>query len=620
MATDAELIAAGIHLPENDDYMNLGDDAISANARVLWEKIEDTPQYRGNLDEQTGTLATLEDGTYRVRYLDTAAAWGLPHRLIGILRVTTADAQKNIRFEPNDAAAGYGLKSIYEIATDSNGTLRDRWQRFDKSIMRTAPVVLTAPAGEYGPVAVSREAVRLPFTVPTNVSRVRVHMRPWNYRTEIEWGPARLEGVMIAQAESEGSGTITGSRWYAPNAAGATVPGTGWTSEWFYVGLTPNATFLLSYGAEWLDASRDLVMGTCWTHSDRAEYDSTAQAVYENGWGGFFLQPMDVWIECEAPSSVPIWGYFGASNTMGMDSGDPVYGAYPNVHARKNGAFAALTAAGGWSIMDDSAHNLDTMRRFGYPARILDRAYLDWGSNIAIRGATGQEAIAELERWMNRQLPGFGTPDVHLLTQIAGPGAEDTTDTVGTLSDWNEWIRYTATLRPEVKALHDVAAMFADPARPWTARPELRASAGNVHFNRAGQALRAIALDGEVQLPASTARNRYDLTDPSWQADIPLTADWRTDVSSDVTAYRTGNVVTVAAWRLVAVEGVTGEVLAFTLPIGYRPAGLTQQYTRDSRGKDVSLSYNGLARVTNPATIVAHFSLTFVTTDPVPSD
>lgn len=103
------------------------------------------------------------------------------------------------------------------------------------------------------------------------------------------------------------------------------------------------------------------------------------------------------------------------------------------------------------------------------------------------------------------------------------------------------------------------------------------------------------------------------------QTAVLLTEQWRTDVSTDVTAYRTGNVVTVAAWRLAVVGGVTGSVTAYTLPSGYRPAGLTQQYTRDSRGFEVSLSYNGEARITNPPTIVAHHSFTFVTLDPMPT-
>lgn len=101
-------------------------------------------------------------------------------------------------------------------------------------------------------------------------------------------------------------------------------------------------------------------------------------------------------------------------------------------------------------------------------------------------------------------------------------------------------------------------------------------------------------------------------------ATIPLTEQWRSDVDSSVIAYRSGDVVTVAAWRLAAIEGATGSVSAYSLPMGFRPAGLAQGYSRDSRGKDVALGYTGNATITNPATIVANHSFTFVTLDPMP--
>ena len=473
-----------------------------------WQRIDAGSWYKGNLDEQTGTLATLDAGLYLVRYVATAEAWGLPQRLLGQLEVIDAGTQRRITFAPNDSGAGFGAKAVWEVATDSNGNLRDRWQRSDKHIMRTAPMVLTAPAGEY-PQATSRGAVRLPFRVPTNVSKVRVHMRPWNFRTGKQWGPARLDGVMIAQ-QSNG-GTITGSRWYAPNVDGQTVTGSEeWVSDWFYVGLVPNQTFLLCYGAEWLDDVRDLVIGECWSNFDLDKWDSTEDAIYQNGWGGFGLQPMDVWIECEAPSSVPIYGYVGPSNMAGVDCGGPFY-AYPTVHALRNGAFCALTAAGGWSIMDSSMHDSAIINRFGYPARMVDRIYLELGANIAARGATAAEAIPEAERWMNQRLGALGSPPVHLVTQVSRWTSEETTDTAGTFSDWNEWVRWTAATRPEVVGLFDQAAIFADPDKPWTARRELRVSDGNVHFSAFGQKLRAAAMDGEVHLPMLTQKDADDL-------------------------------------------------------------------------------------------------------------
>lgn len=475
---------------------------------TTWERIDGNSWYKGPLDKQTGTLATIKPGLYLVRYTGTGETWGLPQNLIGQLEVLDAGGQRQVFYRPNDAGAGLGTKMSWELSTNSGGVLRDRWQRVEKAIMRTSPVVLTAPAGEYTQVT-SRGAVRIPFTVPTTVGKVRVHMRPWNYRTETEWGPALLGGVMIAQQDSGGS--ITGSRWYAPDASGTTVPGGGWTSGWFHVGLTEGATYLLSYSAEWQDASRELVMGQCWSSEDTTKWDTLDAANYASGWGEFALQPMDIWIECEAPSTVPVWGYVGASNTMGMSAPPSVFGAYPNLHARKNKVFAALTAAGGWSIMDASVHKQNIVRRFGYPARMLDRLYVDLGSNIEVRGATLPEAQAELTRWLDVNKTSFGSPLVYVMTQIPRADITETTTFAGTLSPWNEWIRYEVTKRDEVRGLIDFAAIFADPKKPWTARDELRASPTDVHFGTNGQRMRAQALDGEIHLPFSAARNASEL-------------------------------------------------------------------------------------------------------------
>lgn len=477
--------------------------ALQTNLRV-----DSAIPYQGWLDEFTAAspepFADLEDGRYGIRYRGTTEAFDLPQNLLGDVIKESSGSQITITYRPNDAAAGWGEKLEWVRATNSSGVLRDRWQRLEKSIMRTAPVVLTSPAGDY-PQADSRGAVRLPFTVPTTIGKVRVHMRPWNFRTREEWGPALLSGVMIAQQDS--NGTITGSRWYAPNVDGQTVTGSEeWVSDWFYVGLTEGNTYLLSYAAEWQDTSRNLVSGQCWSNFDLAKWDTTEPANYQSGWGGFTLNPMDVWIECEAPSDVPVWGYFESSN--GVFAGDrSVFGAYPNVHARKNGAFAAVTAAGGWSPMDETFHDKAIIERFGYPARMLDRMYLGMGANIAARGASAQDAIAELDQWMHVRPPGLGNPPIYLLTQISRYTSEGTKDTAGTLSEWNEWIRYEATQRDDVAGLIDQAAIFQDPEKPWTARVELRNSPTDVHFGPMGQKLRAAALDGEVHLPMLTAKN-----------------------------------------------------------------------------------------------------------------
>ena len=128
------------------------------------------------------------------------------------------------------------------------------------------------------------------------------------------------------------------------------------------------------------------------------------------------------------------------------------------------------------------------------------------------------------------------------------------------------------------------------------------------------------ALTPEGRLPSGAVEHvREIVTGTIWEVDIPLTADWRTDLQSVVKAYRSGNVVTVAAWRLSAIEGATGSVLAYTLPPGYRPIGLTQQYIKDQRGADVVMNYTGRVVITNPDSRVSHHSFTFVTGDAPPT-
>lgn len=104
------------------------------------------------------------------------------------------------------------------------------------------------------------------------------------------------------------------------------------------------------------------------------------------------------------------------------------------------------------------------------------------------------------------------------------------------------------------------------------------------------------------------------------QQAIPLTDDWRTDVSSEVIAYRTGNVVTVVAWRLGSAEGVvpdgdtTTEVVAYSLPTGFRTFPRFTSITEDSRGSRAYLSGNTVA-ITAPSSSVSHHSFTFITPD-----
>lgn len=102
------------------------------------------------------------------------------------------------------------------------------------------------------------------------------------------------------------------------------------------------------------------------------------------------------------------------------------------------------------------------------------------------------------------------------------------------------------------------------------------------------------------------------------QTAVPITEQWGTNLDSSVIAYRAGNVVTVVAWRLGVLEDVAGEVLAYELPLGWRPVPLLVDRSIDSRGALMQLS-GGAVRITNPSRSVSHHSFTFVTLDPMPT-
>lgn len=130
------------------------------------------------------------------------------------------------------------------------------------------------------------------------------------------------------------------------------------------------------------------------------------------------------------------------------------------------------------------------------------------------------------------------------------------------------------------------------------------------------------ALTPEGRLPTAAVEHVQELVGASsgvTSIDIPTTADWQTGVQTEVKAYRSGNVVTVSAWRLAVNSGVTGDVIAYSLPTGYRTPPLTNIYgLKDSRGATVNAS-SDTVRVLNPSGSVAHHSFTFVTLDPPPT-
>ena len=106
---------------------------------------------------------------------------------------------------------------------------------------------------------------------------------------------------------------------------------------------------------------------------------------------------------------------------------------------------------------------------------------------------------------------------------------------------------------------------------------------------------------------------------PEAQTTIPLAEGWRDDLDGEVTAYRSGNVVSVAAWRLAATDAAQSERFAYELPLGYKPAPFLTDRTWDSRGAVIYMANGGVVTAINPSASVSHHSFTFITNDPMPT-
>ena len=126
MATDAELRAAGIHLPAGSDYISEGDDAISANARVLWERVEGARWLKARATS-SDTLDSLPAGSTPVEFAAAAEALGLPVITTGVVQKwPLGNDAWVVEFR---SRRGTGVQEIYTTTRASSGWAG--WQRAD---------------------------------------------------------------------------------------------------------------------------------------------------------------------------------------------------------------------------------------------------------------------------------------------------------------------------------------------------------------------------------------------------------------------------------------------------------------------------------------------------------
>lgn len=579
MATDAELRAAGIHLPAGSDYISEGDDAISANARVLWDRIEsarfDQTAVPLGLSSQFDALPT---GIYTMWSGDVAEALGMPFFAQGTLIMSRWGSAGGVAL----AATRSTSPTLWINSRLSGGWVG--WTQIGGAAdpvqqlkvagpagVKTAPLALTTGYG--GARTSGTGTTSVIQHLPAATTRLQLRVRNWNPRyTNSDRAAVTLTGVRIGRHTSGGNGT-----------------------NW--INLPAGST---EYASHWIDVPEalrggEIVVQYTWSGSDVTQCLGTA---WTNG-SADQRPPLFVWLALEVPSTTPVVAAFGSSTAAGVGAARPLIDSWLAQWARANGAVPAFWAQSGDSAAAWTATSHRKWELYGDGINAPDAMLYAMGSNDWAGGASLEELqtritanVGEIRRRIGGTL--YGTT----ITPRATPPSND-----GTRLALNDWMGTSGLFH----GVLDFAGAVALP--DGTLDPAV--DADGTHVTTAGHARLAATVPSSIVTPPAPPSD--------FSVDIPLTADWRTDVSSEVTAYRSGNVVTVVAWRLAALAGVTGTTTAYTLPPGYRPPPILRDETETVNGRPVVLTSQYRAQVTDPTSSVDHHSFTFVTLDPPPA-
>ena len=453
-------------------------------------------------DNYAGTLSAddfyqnLPPGKYSTGSGTVAVAAGMPSPRGGQLKIESgADGQIAVAYSPSTPGTADKTYSV-STGTAPNNSWHGNWYATNQHRMRSSPIVLTQPAltSRISDKANYRQSQRIAFTCPTNVERIRVHVSARNYRTGDTWGGMTLRGIGIGEQTS--GGQVRNLRTFT-SAENVEIPedGSEWVSEWETSFLNPGSTYLLTYGCDWNAAPEDpgLISCTNWSNSRPEAWNESGNS---SGWVRYSLQPLDIWIECLAPSDVPVYSYFGTSLTMGMDSGESVFNSYPQIHARNNGAFCAQTAAGGWAVVDDTAKDSAIIGRFG-DAGVSERIYALWGgsNDLGARGASVSEVASAIKTWAARAKSAL-KGNIYLQTTAGGRRYSGPDDPLWLkIEEMNHWLRHDAWSVEHITGVIDMHNHFSQAGEWWNQDVDFAYSDSNGHFNVAGHKRYALALE-----------------------------------------------------------------------------------------------------------------------------
>lgn len=575
----------GMALPEGDDYIKEGDDAITQNARQTAKWITDTMYKRGSvrpnmsIREQfygaewagtwycasASTCATLTDLPKDL--VDNPRGFNITVDTMGdgvILKIRVYDVWGDAEYICNSAPSGSvgwtaWRKYLFEgDITPGDGT------SVQPSGYKTLPLILTAGRGgdeDKAPLSANVE-YDVNLSPAINTGRFRFGIRDGNPR----WGTFTAQAIRLTNISVGGVAKLSSM---TTNADGS-ITHSPWMSG-------PLGNLKFDYSAP--IAPRYIIGGGRVNGTRRTE------------------MPFELWLEIEIPATTPAIGLVGDSNSVGVNTTIPIHDAWLSQYCRRMGYFPVLYGHSG-----DGMSQAQTVAHYKWNRwNHLDRPDAVIHANGAndIPNTEGGLTLTQLQEWARAE---WEISDAKISKIKHGAVIKSRSSGINNTVrlQYNNWIKSIPEL---LRDWHDIASPVTTNDAGGTL-PQYMSSDG-IHMNTAGHTAIANSITRPLVPKASPLTVKQDAgrTITAWdylnnrEQLIYGDTGWR-KVAENIHVRRDGNTVWLHIYGAIGISGETKDLDAAMLPSGFRPRFHTQDtYEQGSTIKRLSNLTSGQVRL-----------------------
>lgn len=556
-----------------------------------------------------------------------------------------------LRYSESDGRFGE-----FKATAGPSGVIRP-WTQVDLSASRRkAYDQLTRPGSGNMVETTSAVHVRLPYIQAVDVPRFRLCLRNFNERNNITYtGALSITGIYYGEEEltptGEGTGRFKGAPTLIPSLNATPANGNIFGTSWVDATLKARTRYLFSIGYTCAAGQENhLGYGGCW----RTGRPADAAVQNPAGMTRSATAPLDVFVEFEVDSSVPVWAFPGDSLVAGVGADMPVLDSFVKKFALNRGVIGINMGQSG-SGMNEWVNPANwKYGKLAYTGTTPDVCFAAIGSNNIFGGMTLAQMQALFADFITVAREKI-SPIVYLSTVMPRNGAGlEAQEAVR--KQYNTWLE--EELPGDAQMVFDFAASVADPSNPSRMDPRWLTTPGDTtHPGTSAYARNAAVITGGLVTPASKLTEALveESIENSWDGRRPYTIDQTAgrvitvwdylnnreqmiygdtgdrDISAllvnatgRVVISRAGNTVTLDIMAVVPTSNLASGAVFITIPAGFRPAvrrdlPLPTNATASS-SRSMYILDSGAIGVWAPATTDSYrISLSYRTANPWPT-